>query len=168
MPSCSPDTIPEIIHCIRMIKPSTILEIGIGCGKWGVLCSEYLKYWHNITPIIDGVEVFKEYYNPAYNIYRTIYYDDIINIKDYIDIGDYDLLLAIDVIEHIEKDQVVDILNIANRYLVATPGYWNPQGVCFGNEHERHISLWKQEDFAESIKILDRHGREHIIGWKNA
>jgi cyclopropane fatty-acyl-phospholipid synthase-like methyltransferase len=166
MPSCSPEVIPEIIQKVREIKPNTILEIGVGCGKWGLLCFEYLKFWHGVTPTIDGVEVFPEYKNPAYGIYRTVYYDDIINIENSIRIESYDLVLAIDVIEHIEKEKARNILNKAKRYLVSTPGYWNAQGAVFGNEHERHVCLWKDSDFINSTRVRDRLGRDHIIGWK--
>ena len=60
MPSCRPDVIPELVYKVMEMCPETILDIGVGYGKWGALCIEYLKYWKNITPVVDGVEVFEK------------------------------------------------------------------------------------------------------------
>jgi hypothetical protein len=41
MPSSRPTTIPVVIHLLRQIRPRSILDVGIGFGKWGHLFREY-------------------------------------------------------------------------------------------------------------------------------
>lgn len=166
MPSCRPDIIPNVIYKLMEMKPKTILEVGIGFGKWGVLCKEYLKFWCNYEPVIDGVEAFSEYKSGAHNVYRTVFYSDIISVAENLKIGDYDLLLMIDVIEHLKKEDGANLLSMASNYLVSTPAYWAEQGAVFGNEYERHVSKWAFQDFAHSQLIKGESGRSFIMGWK--
>jgi len=164
MPSCRPDVIPAVLYKLIEMSPKTILDVGAGHGKWGVLCGEYLKYWKNIEPVIDGVEAFEKYKSPVHGVYRQVFYRDVTEIMHIV--GNYDLVLAIDVIEHLSRDDGLKLLDVAKSYLVSTPGYWSPQGACFGNEHETHISKWSTDDFVNSQLIVDQVGRNHILGWK--
>jgi hypothetical protein len=147
------------------MSPSTILDVGAGHGKWGVLCQEYLAYWKNIEVDVDGVEIYPGYSSQLHSIYRYMYYKNIIDMLD--KVGMYDLVLAIDVIEHLEKADGLALLGIVrNHYVVTTPNYWSEQGECFGNPHEKHVSKWTREDFVHSELIEDVTGRSHILGWK--
>ena len=164
MPSCRPDIIPEILYLVMGMKPRTILDVGVGNGKWGVLCGEYLRYWCDIIPDIDGVEAFRTYQSPAYAAYRNVFQGDVMDRLDLV--GDYDLVLAVDVIEHLTKEDGVKMLEaVKGKYIVSTPNYWLAQGASFGNEYERHVSQWSQADFCNSRLISDRVGRQHVLGW---
>ena len=69
MPSSRPNTIPAVVHLLRQIQPRSILDVGVGFGKWGHLFREYTdihesendparypkKNWH---VRIDGIEGF--------------------------------------------------------------------------------------------------------------
>src|ERR1051326_9169285 len=41
MPSSRPNTITTVIHLVRQLKPKSILDVGVGFGKWGHLFREY-------------------------------------------------------------------------------------------------------------------------------
>ena len=164
MPSCRPDIISEIVYKILEIVPQTILDVGVGYGKWGVLCTEYLTYWKSVKPKIDGVEIFENYKSPAHGVYNKIFYSDVIDILD--EVGNYNLVLIIDVIEHLNREDGLRLLDASKSYIVSTPEYWSPQGTCFGNKYETHISRWALDDFVNSQLILDKTGRHHIMGWK--
>src|ERR1051325_10519734 len=41
MPSSRPNTIPTVINLVRQLRPRSILDIGVGFGKWGHLFREY-------------------------------------------------------------------------------------------------------------------------------
>ena len=41
MPSSRPNTIPTVIHIVKQLRPSSILDVGVGFGKWGHLFREY-------------------------------------------------------------------------------------------------------------------------------
>lgn len=166
MPSCRPDLIPAVVYRVMDMKPQSILDVGIGHGKWGILCDEYLRYWCNIQPHIDGVEAFRGYTSPAHSIYKKIFYCDVVNLFDEDMLESYDLVLAIDVIEHLSKENGRMLLDSSKHYIVATPGYPSPQGAVFGNEYERHVSEWKPSDFEHCTSVKNIFGREHLVGWK--
>lgn len=165
MPSCRPDVISGVLYKVMDMAPRTILDVGVGYGKWGVLCTEYLTYWKNITPVVDGVEVFEKYKSPAHGVYREVFYTSVMDVLD--KVGEYDLVLIVDVIEHLDREDGLKLLEaVKGHYIVSTPGYWSPQVASFGNIHERHVSQWKREDFVSSCVVPDQVGRNHILGWK--
>ncbi|MCI0745080.1 MAG: hypothetical protein L0Y58_06715, partial [Verrucomicrobia subdivision 3 bacterium] len=77
MPSSRPNTIPTVIHVVRQLKPASILDVGVGFGKWGHLFREYtdiLEAEHdpkryqrrNWRVRIDGIEAHKAYLTPMH------------------------------------------------------------------------------------------------------
>jgi hypothetical protein len=95
---------------IIALKPFSVLDIGSGFGKYGVLCREYLELWdgrqeYNFLRRIDGVEAFKNYITPLHKfIYNNIYTENIIDLVKKLDYT-YDLVLLTDVLEHFTKDE---------------------------------------------------------------
>jgi len=165
MPSCRPDVIPELVYKVMEMCPETILDIGVGYGKWGALCIEYLKYWKNITPVVDGVEVFEDYKSPLHAVYDKIYYSNVMEVLPIFE--RYDLILLVDVIEHLSREDGLKLLgSVKKHYLVSTPAYWSGQQASHGNKHEEHLSQWTPVDFENSVMITSREGRRHIMGWK--
>ena len=164
MPSSHPMQIGPIMSLILSLKPSSILDIGIGFGKYGFLCREYLEidparkvYTEGCGEInrrkrIDGIEIFQQYITPASKyIYDEIYIGDALpllteEIKEV-----YDLILIIDVLEHFEKNKGKQLLEIVENksksVLISTPKRIGRQGKVFDNEYERHISQWSENDF---------------------
>ena len=109
-----PSSIPEIIPCamkeIMRINPQSILDLGVGFGKWGHLCREYLDVWQgNWKPEdckvrIDGIEAFPEYITA--NTHQVAVYDCVMfgDAGERIhELGPYDVVLAMDMLEHQEK-----------------------------------------------------------------
>lgn len=168
MPSGRPNIIGPVIDLIMKINPGSILDVGSGFGKWGFLLREYLEVWQGrLYPEewrkrIDAIEIYKGYTKlPWYDIiYNNIYNQDITE-HDKI-LADYDLVLFMDVIEHIEKERGLELLKKAKHWIVSTPNYVSKQGKMFGNEYEAHISLWSQYDFEKNVLIGDRW----IIGYQ--
>ena len=73
MPTSSPYTILPMIQYMQKVKPSSILDVGSGAGKWGILAREYLEiHQKRILPDqwtikIDAVEMWEHYLAyPAY------------------------------------------------------------------------------------------------------
>src|SRR5262245_21959405 len=75
MPSSRPNTIPTVIHIVKQLRPSSILDVGVGFGKWGHLFRAYTdivaaehdpkryKRKHSQTRI-DGIECHSAYPHP--------------------------------------------------------------------------------------------------------
>jgi len=168
MPSGRPNIISPVIDLIMRINPDSILDVGSGFGKWGFLLREYLEVWQGrLCPKdwkkrIDAIEIFKEYTKlPWYDIiYNNIYNQDITKNNEIL--ANYDLILFMDVIEHIKKEEGLKMLKKAKHYIISTPNYISGQGTMFGNIYETHISQWSQNDFKESLIINDRW----IIGYQ--
>jgi len=163
MPSSSKYTITPVLEAIEQINPKSVLDVGIGFGKWGFLLRESLEIFrgHN-NPYahegklkwslkIDGVEVFDRYITDVQrNIYDQIIIGDIRFLIDRL--NNYDLILLGDVIEHFTKAEGLALLrkcydkcNMA--VLITTPIHFFPQKDKFANIFEMHKSLWTRRDF---------------------
>ena len=112
MPSSDYFQIPTVMQAVTQLKPASVLDIGIGFGKWGALCREYLDadfgrvakpQWQTR---IDGVEIFEPYRNPLWDaVYDRIWVGDAMDVLR--QAGRYDLVIACDVIEHFTKNKVL-------------------------------------------------------------
>jgi len=146
MPSSYPENIPSIIQMIAKYKPESIMDIGIGRGKYGFLVKEYFHKdvegdWKPVKKV-DGLEIFPEYITDLQrNIYDHIYIDNALNF----DFPKYDMYLIIDVLEHWNIDEgykIIDQLVEKGNVLISTPTNIGEQGAAHGNEWERHVTQW--------------------------
>ena len=159
MPTSYHGYITDVVEEVRKLQPKTVLDIGIGFGKWGHLFREYLdvmngrvfkKDW---TTKIDGVEIFEPYImDHQRNIYDTIHIGDILKVID--SLPQYDVIFTSDVLEHLPKEQGLELVQKVRRkckhFIAAVPmgDVWlNSQGSMYGNDHEAHISSWASKDF---------------------
>jgi hypothetical protein len=175
MPSSRANTIPMVIHLLRQLKPRSILDVGIGFGKWGHLFREYTDIleaereparYHrkNWRVKIDGIEGHAAYLTPMHEfLYNKIHIGDAKRLMK--KLPNYDLIFLGDIIEHFEKrtgrELLRDAFARANRaVIVSTPKYETAQENLCGNELERHRSLWSAKDFKEFpraiVKTIDR------------
>lgn len=157
MPTSDYHHISDVLHVLEQIHPASVLDIGIGFGKWGILCREILEiYRERLQPRdwitkIDGIEIFKGYRNPLWNLaYNKVYTGDALQLLDRL--GCYNLILAGDVIEHFNKEKgklfMGKMLDHGDVVIVTSPRGDAPQGGLFGNKHEQHLSCWSQKDFS--------------------
>lgn len=145
MPTSFMENIPQILKAIADANPKTVLDIGIGRGKYGFLISEYFP-----DVQVDGVEVFKDYITKRNKaIYRKIYNENILESQR----DGYDLYIIVDVLEHWDKDEGLALIRKfvdgGGKVLISTPRSVGEQGAEFGNEWERHVSQWQGSDFNE-------------------
>ncbi|WP_391204299.1 glycosyltransferase family 4 protein [Psychrobacillus sp. L4] len=160
MPTSWYQAVPTIIDLVQMDGPQSILDIGVGFGKYGVLLREvfdipYERYdkknWHLQ---LDGVEGFEGYNNPIHDyVYNKMYYGNIFSVLPKLS-QKYDTLLLIDVLEHFEKEEglrlIAGLLEVTNRSLIVSTPIWPaPQGDYIGNELETHKSRWNIVDFVD-------------------
>jgi hypothetical protein len=171
--------ISYVVELIRAINPTRILDFGIGFGRWGILCREFLEVWDegNYTGKwsrqIDGVEVFpdyiKSYHSYFYdNIYKEEGYEWIKNCKD-----NYNLIIFGDVLEHFEKSIALEIINLSlaksDYILINIPlGLHWEQSDINGNKYEEHKSVWHIKDIKNyknrTFKVFkDYVGRRYCV-----
>jgi len=145
------------MELVQITKPQSVLDIGIGFGKFGFLCREYLELWdgRNIYDDwrhrIDGIEAFEKYITPVHDrIYDNIYTGDALSVLPTLETT-YDLVLLIDVIEHFTIEDGLRLLEMcatrSKACIISTPHDVSSQGDCFDNSYEIHRSQWTWEHF---------------------
>jgi len=164
MPTSYPNTITTVVRAIHALAPASVLDIGCGFGKYGLLCREYLDVWwlryrrQEWKVRIDAVEVFEQYLTPVHwYIYNNIYIGDIRELINKLD--NYDLVLMFDIIEHFEKQEGLDLLekikSKCKNILLSTPASKIRTMDIMGNTHQEHKSLWELEDFGKNFSVLE-------------
>ena len=148
------------IELIRKLDPASILDVGVGFGRWGILFREFLEIWDNgryngnWQVVIDGVEIFPDYIKD----YHKYFYDEIflMNALEYLENTHniYDLINFGDVIEHFSKDEGEKLIDLAlkkGKYvLINIPiGKAWSQGGTDDNPYEEHKSVWYNNDFTK-------------------
>lgn len=169
MPVSFYQVIPRILDLVIEENPISILDVGIGFGKYGMLLREvldlpYERYEKEHWQIeIDGIEIYEGFKNPIFDyVYNRIYYNDIRKILP--EIKDYDVILLIDVLQNFSKEEGLQLLQIllqsTNKALIiSTPLYPASQPFYLDNPYEEHKSRWSIIDFTdfdfsyEEIKI---------------
>lgn len=164
MPSSQPYLLSYVCGQIAALQPTSVLDIGIGFGKWGFLAREYTDVWSGRmsseawTTKIDGIEIHPLYISHLQKqFYNHIFVGDASELLVGMHECSYDLILCFDVIEHLHEAQGQQLLRhirrVAHRQVfVSTPARMSSQGEVFGNGYEAHIHQW-------SKKALERYGR---------
>lgn len=148
------------VELIRLVGPSRVLDVGVGFGRWGMLCREFLDVWQGRvfreqwTTTVEGIEVFERsidnYHACFYNhIYQADAYELLVKRQA---LPKYDLIILGDVLEHFNKPEGTELLRsclgLCRYTLINIPiGQDWPQGSEYGNAYETHRSVWREEDF---------------------
>lgn len=175
MPSSRPNTIPTVLHLIRQLRPQSILDVGVGFGKWGHLFREYTdilaaehdpaRYERRHWQVrIDGIEGFAAYLTEMHRyLYNEIHVGDMCEVLPRL--PPYDVVFLGDVIEHLDKSRGEQLLHDAVAHaqkavIVSTPKYETEQADLCANELERHRSLWSARCFRKfpgaRVKTVDQ------------
>lgn len=136
-----------ILNLVETIDPhpETILDVGPGWGKYATLLREYLN--HPPTKI-DAVEV----HEPYVHDHRLAALYDVVAIGDACDLtpallATYDLVLMVDVIEHLDKDRALALLDrIPGWVVICTPVEFFSNGPGLPDS-ETHRSHWTADDW---------------------
>jgi SAM-dependent methyltransferase len=169
-------------------KPRSVLDVGIGHGKWGFLVREYVDLWRSGNKYGEVDQQFFDY-SDRYNSERFYgkdrtrlvgieifepYVTDIqLMIYDEILIGNafeilptmeecFELIIAADVVEHLEKGKAVELLKEFKKHgkvsYVLIPINCGRQGV---GEHGNDYEIHKSQWDFEELCIF---GKTFIVG----
>lgn len=158
MPTSPYAHIEYIVNILHQIRPSSILDIGLGNGKIGFIARDFLDVMLNEAYLkrdwkvkIDGIEIFEPYIQTHQRfIYDDIFIGDAFDVIDRL--GKYDLVILGDVLEHFNKEKAWQFLDKcafhSNMALIINIPLGDcPQPNIYGNEYERHCSTWFEDDF---------------------
>jgi hypothetical protein len=157
MPVSNYTNIGPIMNKIRSIHAQSpiksVLDIGIGFGKYGFLLREFLdirvgRYdkvsWQTR---IDGVEIWPAYVNELHRyIYDRVYIGDIMKLS-FSQL--YDLVIMSEIIEHLNKIEGLKLLNSLSfntALIITTPQHFVASSGNWENPYEKHLCLWKVDD----------------------
>lgn len=138
----------EVLAMVDQCDPHRfVLDVGPGHGKYAVLLREYL----NVPPVvIDAVEL-TDTYIVAHHLnalYEEVLGGDVCLLPTST-LAVYDVVLMVDVIEHIDKDAAFGLLSrIPRRVVICTPVEWFDNDPR--HEHppaEAHVSHWTEADW---------------------
>lgn len=152
--------ISALMEEIKFFNPGSILDVGCGFGMMGTLFRAFTdvrksernpESYHAWPTKIDAIEVFEWYKNKTWDVYTNVFVGNALEIIDTLD--NYDVIYCGDMIEHLTKERGYELIDKmmakANRcVIIATPSPAPVQPAILGNEHEEHLSEWKEEDFA--------------------
>lgn len=160
MPTSNWQNISYNINLVRKLNPHTILDVGVGFGRWGILFREFLEVWDDLNysgkweRVIDGIEIFPGYIKDYHKyFYNNIYQENALNYLRNTD-NRYDLINCGDIIEHLEKKEGLEMLDLClqkGKYvLINIPigRNWAQNGTG-ENPHEAHRSVWYNSDFTK-------------------
>lgn len=170
MPYSNVEQITPIMQQVLRIHPRKMIDVGCGLGVYGLLSriqldlyfdeNFYLKLFKKYRPdtpdwvtTIDAIEGFQDYLDfiPAW-IYNNIIVEDARTALPKIPDSQYDLALALAIIEHLERDEGVEFINnlkrISRCVIMSVPKKVGPQSVP-DNDFETHRSHWSKEDFLD-------------------
>jgi hypothetical protein len=157
------------------LNPSSILDVGTGFGKYGLLCREYLELWdgrENYSQFlrkIDGVEAFENYITPVHEfVYNRVYVKDILKLMNELEFS-YDLILLVDVLEHFKKLEgnllLTKILANNTGALISTPKYPSNQKDAFKNVYEVHRARWTKQELSALASSFFISDDTHLIAY---
>lgn len=111
----------------------------------------YSEALFNRIPRIVGVEAWKPYGNPLWNIYDEMHNE---MLESFVTHHKFELIVMMDVIEHLELKEghkqlkrLQAMLSPGGVMIVSTPAIFVEQGAYAGNPFEEHKSLWTGEKF---------------------
>lgn len=159
MPTSNLHVAPAVVNLVETTaRHDTVLDIGPGWGKYATLLREYL----NVKPAtIDAVEAWPDYVadhalaalydhvfigDATWSRWRT--WLDAVEVDALAQLNAYDVVLMVDVIEHMEKSAAMSVLDaIGGTVVICTPVefFHNGDGLP---PTEAHVSHWTGGDFA--------------------
>lgn len=167
MPYSNVEQITPIMQEIVKRQPKSMLDAGCGLGIYGMLTRVQLdlyfddlfylklfrehrtdKRWKGVR--IDAIEGFQDYidYIPDW-VYDTIIVEDVRTALPKIPDGQYDIALALAIIEHLDKKDGTEFLlqlqRVSKVLILSVPKNVSPQHAP-GNDFETHRSQWSKED----------------------
>lgn len=166
MPTSNHRIVTSVLDKIKTVSRTrpilSVLDIGVGFGKYGFLIRELLDIRMNRYDKkdwiveIDGIEIFNSYITPVHNyIYDDIYIGNVVNILD--TLHSYDLVILFDILEHLPKKQgrqvIKSLYNKTNTLFMCSfpDNLKNDANIEWKNSAEHHLCLWTKHEVEDLI-----------------
>jgi hypothetical protein len=142
----------NVINKLHNIQFETILEIG--------------AYKVNLTELSDNMDVIRKYIDED-NINNKIYIQDAGNPWTEIEDDYYDVVLALQVFEHLEgkqKQAFDELKRCAVQAIITIPWHWNcPNDKNHHNITEQHCLKWFGNDYKDYVYKDEIHSNRRML-----
>src|SRR4030042_2303887 len=94
---------------LKCFQPKKILDVGAGVGTYAQLIKEVTAEYVNFKPNVSAVEVYEPYIG-RFNLnskYDNVYSGNITDEELLKNLGEYNLIIMGDVVEHISEDDML-------------------------------------------------------------
>jgi len=151
MPSSALAVVPTVLNHMVSLDPASVLDVGPGFGKYGVLFREYCPK----HPTMVGVEAWEPYVvdHRLRGIYDHLYVADVLDLDEHT-LNSCDVVFLGDVIEHLELDRALDLLNrIRCPIVINTPEHFfhNGDNLPWTETHRSH---WTMDMFEVTGRLI--------------
>ena len=153
MPTSNLYLAPDLLALVQGTGAKTVLDVGPGHGKYGILLREYAQ-----VETVDAVEAWEPYVDAfgLWGIYRTVFIADVCDLPMEA-LAAYDCVFMGDVLEHIPRDKAIPLLErIPGWVVICTPADFFPQPHEVPTEW--HVSHWTQGDFPGADLVIEKLG----------
>ncbi len=168
MPFSHSAQISTIVGFAEQLQPQSVLDVGVGMGQYGFLLRNNLENEHLFEVDgatarqrprvqwrvrIDGIEGYAGYLTSVHAwAYQELRIGDALALLPSFADASYDLVMAIDILEHFETADGLRLLaecrRVARRAaLISTPKVFHAQQVA-ANPYEDHRSVWSAEQLS--------------------
>jgi hypothetical protein len=156
-----PSVVGPVIQYVWKKKPLRILDCGCGWGEFGFLFRLHAETQQGATfhapqtwrCTITGVEVFQPYIIPSIHgfVYDHVFVGELLDLARRCLLPRAQMIYLGDVLEHFVREAGEEILRLLFRLcdqslVVSTPLRQSNQADLHGNEYQRHLSLWDEND----------------------
>ena len=143
----------------------TLLDVG--CGE-----NSPIKYFNKRLNYSVGVDGFQKSIDlcKKEKIHDEYHCINILNIKDNFNNNSFDCVIALDVIEHLEKDLGFELINqmesiSSNKVIIFTPNGFLPQAEHSDNIYQKHLSGWTVDEMHDlGYSVIGINGWKPLLG----
>jgi len=174
MPISDLSGLPAIAAEVMRLQPETVMDLGVGCGMYGVACRQVLDGQYGRVRAdqwqrkINGIDGWDAYRNPTWGVYTNS-----VEIGDFsqMDISGYDLVMMIDSLEHLEPERGAAFLEglvQKNRHLIISvpTADSSTQGEPHGNAYECHRTQYRGPEFDKYSPTILHQGYCRVMSIK--
>lgn len=155
----------EVEKAIQTEGIDSLLDVG--CGSDSPI--RFFKHRPKLTVGVDGYEpsIEKSRQKDIHDKYECIHLMDMDTV--FLP-NSFDCVLSIDVIEHFEKQQGIELLGkmeklASKRVVLVTPNGFLPQEAHSGNPYQKHLSGWDVEEMQSyGYEVYGLNGWKPLLG----
>lgn len=153
----------------ELSSSDTVLDIG--CGP-----KSPLRRYHVCYSL--GIEIFDAYLQEAQKLHTHSDYIKADCTRIEFKPRSFDIVLALDVIEHLSKEQGLELIGkmkswARKKVIIQVPNQQTPQGALDNNEFQRHRSGYRVEELVKlgfgvkgiGLKVLSNSPRNALMGF---